>query len=94
MLPCFLILCLYDVVPNFLVLFVDVCSLIRRNVSMEQTRKQTKIFCLLGNIFASREANFVSATMFPWVGREYRKQNQQLCPGLSLRNITCVLVKI
>jgi hypothetical protein len=24
---------------------------------------------LVGNIFASREANFVSATMFPWVGK-------------------------
>jgi hypothetical protein len=25
---------------------------------------------LVGNIFASREANFVSATMFPWVGKQ------------------------
>ena len=25
---------------------------------------------LLGNIFASREANFVSATMFPRVGKQ------------------------
>jgi hypothetical protein len=24
----------------------------------------------LGNIIASREANFVSATMFPWVGKQ------------------------
>ena len=31
----------------------------------------TKIFLnLLGNIFASREANFVFATMFPVVGKQ------------------------
>ena len=51
-----------------------------------QTRKHlgnivsaTKMFLnLLGNIFASREANFVSATMFPGVGKLRnmdRKQN-------------------
>ena len=33
------------------------------------SEKHQMFLNLLGNIFASREANFVSATMFPWVGK-------------------------
>ena len=62
----------------------------------------TKMFLnLLGNIFASWEANFVSATMFPEVGKQGnidRKHNVSatmfpvVCPGLnvSCQNVLCV----
>ena len=48
----------------------------------------TKMFLnLLGNIFASWEANLVSATMFPEVGKQGnidRKRNvSAVCPGLK-----------
>jgi hypothetical protein len=45
----------------------------------------------LGNIFASREENFISATMFPRVGKHLRKHRESqmfpqqcflVCPGL------------
>ena len=38
----------------------------------------TKMFLnLLGNIFASREANFVSATMFPGMGKQGNMDKKQ-----------------
>ena len=51
---------------------------------------------LLGNIFASREANFFSATMFPRVGKQkhlwkhreaqmFPQQCFLVCPGLYTR---------
>ena len=49
----------------------------------------TKMFLnLLGNIFTSREVNFVSATMFLGVGNIDRKRNVSAimfpsCPGLK-----------
>ena len=36
----------------------------------ENIGKHQMFLNLLGNIFASREANFVSATMFPRVGKQ------------------------
>jgi hypothetical protein len=36
------------------------------NISEKHIGKHQMFLNLLGNIFASREANFVSATMFPW----------------------------
>ena len=51
----------------------------------------TKMFLnLLGNIFASREANFVSATMFLEAGKQgsidrnmFPQQRFLVCPGLK-----------
>ena len=40
------------------------------NISEKHIGKHQMFLNLLGNIFASREANFVSATMFPWVGKQ------------------------
>ena len=41
------------------------------------TVSSTKMFLnLLGNIFVSRQANFISATMFPEVGKEKNIYNR------------------
>jgi hypothetical protein len=39
------------------------------NIS-EEHRETSSVLNLVGNIFAFREANFVSATMFPRVGKQ------------------------
>ena len=53
----------------------------------------TKMFLnLLGNIFASWEANFVSATMFPEVGRQGNIDRKHNVSATMFRSLLRALV--
>ena len=65
---------------------------------MRNIGKHQMLLNLIGNIFASREANFVSATMFPRVSKHgnisYTSKYKQNKPEISTINIAYIYVHI